>query len=117
MVEAVKSRKDLRKGKRQQKKANRAHFQKRKKELRLEYKDRLKNNKTGNKQSKNEPSHRSKDADEEDMPVSDVDGQNFDNDEDIDSDFELSDEELEMKTNAMTNKRFVNKTCLNLTFK
>lgn len=108
-VETTKSRKELRKNKRIQKKANRANFQKRRKEMRVEHKERLKN-KTGtkNKQNKSDAAHR-RNGDQlvdNDSQCSDADDVNSiahdDSDEDIASDFELSDEELEMKTNQMT---------------
>lgn len=104
-VEVVKSRKELRKNKRVQKKANRVIYQKRRKELRTEYKQRLKNKAGNNKPNKKDLAAQHKDDDlsgDEEMPrLDDADN----DDEDIASDFELSDEELEMKTKQMAQNR------------
>lgn len=110
-VERVKSRKEVRKDKRVQKKQNRVHFQKRKKELKLEYKERISQQNLGKKgkaSGKLQPSkekQQSVDEDNEDYFVVDqhLDG----DDEEIESDFELSDEELEMKTKSMSKPRYV----------
>lgn len=108
-VEKFKSRKELRKDKRLQKKANRVHFQKRKKELKIEFKERMKQKSGGKKNKANgtvaKPTekHQNENSDTEDGIAEDdhID----DNDEEIESDFELSDEELEMKTKSMLKTR------------
>lgn len=105
-VETVKTRKELRKNKRVQKKVNRANFQKRRKELRTEYKERLKNKAGNMKPNKKESTAQRKGNDskaDDEMPFSD--GAEALDDEDIASDFELSDEELEMKTKQMAQNR------------
>lgn len=104
-VEKFKSRKEVRKEKRLQKKANRVHFQKRKKELKLERKE-LEQQKNKSKNKKDKTSEKTKSIKNnlsshgiEDDFI-DTAGA-YDDDEEIESDFELSDEELEKKTKAM----------------
>lgn len=92
VVERPKTRKELRKDKRTQKKANRVHFHKRKKELRIEYRARLKQ-KNG-KGKRNEKSKEDVEEQVEEDPVNEHD------DDEIPSDFELSDEEMEAKMSA-----------------
>lgn len=94
VVDRPKTRKELRKGKRLQKKANRVHYHKKKKELKIEYRERLKLKKSG-KTPEPKIQHKSEDeilddalSGDEDVPGSD---------EEIESDFELSDEEMEQK--------------------
>ncbi len=94
VVERPKTRKELRKDKRLQKKANRVHFHKRKKELRVEYRARLKQ-KNGKGKKQNE---KGKDQTEE---HTDEDPVNMPDDDEIESDFELSDEEMESKMRGM----------------
>lgn len=111
-VERVKTRKELRKDKRLQKKANRVHFQKRKKELKLEYKERLKQKKLGNKGKTNGKSKTDEKVLNEEHEYDDFDMEGDTNefaggDDEIESDFELSDEELEKKTNAMSKQQYV----------
>lgn len=108
-VQKIKSRKELRKDKRLQKKANRVHFQKRKKELRTEFKEKLmqknqgKNGKaTGNSKVPKEKRANQGGDGEEDF----AENEHFDDDEEIESDFELSDEELEMRTKSVAKQRF-----------
>lgn len=118
-VEKFKSRKELRKDKRLQKKANRVHFQKRKKELKLEYKERQRQKSLGKtatngkgKQMKlpkkfgdnngHQYSDMEGDGDDYDDDIADVD--QHDDGEEIESDFELSDQELEQKTKSMASK-------------
>lgn len=106
-VEKFKSRKEVRKEKRMQKKANRVHFQKRKKELKLERKERFQQkNKSKNEKDKISEktksirkSHTLPHIFDENIPYTAGD---YDDDEEIESDFELSDEELEKKTKAMS---------------
>lgn len=90
IVERPKTRKELRKDKRLQKKANRVHFHKRKKELRVEYRARLKQ-----KNGKGKGNKTSKEDDVEEQI--EEHSANIDDDEEIASDFELSDEEMESK--------------------
>lgn len=112
-VEKFKSRKELRKDKRLQKKANRVHFQKRKKELKIEYKEKQRQKGLGKtatvgkgntvKLSKkfdksNDQQHSDMDGDDNE---DDVAAHEDDDDEEIESDFELSDQELEQKTKSM----------------
>lgn len=111
-IEKFKSRKEVRKDKRLQKKANRVHFQKRKKELKLEYKERIKQkNQTKNGSKKNTSNGKVLTTKAEEEVLSDAieddftENGNFDDDEEIESDFELSDEELEMKTKAMSKQQ------------
>lgn len=111
-VERVKTRKELRKDKRLQKKANRVHFQKRKKELKLEYKERLKQKKLGNKGKTNGKSKTDEKVLNEEHEYDDFDMEGDTNefaggDDEIESDFVLSDEELEKKTNAMSKQQYV----------
>lgn len=105
IVERVKTRKELRKDKRLQKKSNRVHFQKRKKELKLEYKARLnqkKNGKKGKSGTEEAVNGKKKPEPSDDELVSDEEMEPFTgDDEEIDSDFELSDEELEQQMNAV----------------
>lgn len=111
-VERMKSRKEVRKDKRLQKKQNRVHFQKRKKELKLEFKERLKQQNLGKKGKANVKSQlakekqpfEEKDYEDEFVESGDIDGND---DEEIESDFELSDEELEMKTKSISKPRYV----------
>lgn len=95
-VERPKTRKELRKEKRLQKKSNRVFFHKRKKELKIEYRNRLKQKnkqqQSTNKPTETEPTHEDDDSEAEASFV-DNDG----DDEEIASDFELSDEEVEQK--------------------
>lgn len=108
-VEKFKSRKELRKDKRLQKKANRVHFQKRKKELRTEFKEKLKQKNQGKngKSSGNSKMPPEKQVNEgSDQQKDFVENEHFDDDEEIESDFELSDEELEMKTKTVAKQRF-----------
>lgn len=115
-VEKFKSRKELRKDKRLQKKANRVHFQKRKKELKVEYKEKQRQKGLGKtvtvgkgntvKLSKkfdksNDQQHSDMDDDDDDDNEDDVAAHEDDDDEEIESDFELSDQELEQKTKSM----------------
>lgn len=120
VAERPKTRKELRKDKRTQKKANRVHFHVRKKELKIEYRERLKQQKKDKSQPKKKGAAAAAldedDAAEDDDDVYDqadmTDGDDDDNeqrgeyeyggadeegDEEIESDFELSDEELEQK--------------------
>lgn len=108
-VEKFKSRKELRKDKRLQKKANRVHFQKRKKELKLEYKERQRQKSLGKTASNGKGKmmklpkkfeHQHSDMEDDGDDHDDVDP--HDDDEEIESDFELSDQELEQKTKSMT---------------
>lgn len=110
-VEIVKSRKDVRKNKRLQKKANRANFQKQKKEMRIEFKNRQKNN-TGKK--KKQPVSRGNEDQDDEMDHTEFEKDEFDNydgddndddGEDIASDFELSDEEMEQKAKQVAMKK------------
>lgn len=91
IVERPKTRKELRKDKRLQKKANRVHFHKRKKELRIEYRARLKQKDGKGKRNDKPKEDAEEEMDEEDPSV------NIGDDEEIESDFELSDEEMESK--------------------
>lgn len=114
VVERPKTRKELRKDKRTQKKANRVHFHVRKKQLKIEYRERLKQQ----KKDKNQPKKKQTEDedpvldddiyDQADMTDDEEDGQERGEyeyggpdddagDEEIESDFELSDEELELK--------------------
>lgn len=117
VVERPKTRKELRKDKRTQKKANRVHFHKRKKELKIEYRERLKQQKKD--KNKKGPAKRSRDSDAESDAERAADGDDDiydqadmssgnesddpnvrgsgDSDEEIESDFTLSDDELEQK--------------------
>lgn len=111
-VERLKSRKELRKDKRLQKKANRVHFQKRKKELKIEYKERLKQQQQGKKGKPNgkvgamqDQKHKTKENEDEFIDEGSFVGGD-DADEEIESDFELSDEELETKTNSVAKQRY-----------
>lgn len=113
-VEKFKSRKELRKDKRLQKKANRVHFQKRKKELKMEYKERQRqknldktatNAKGSNMSKLPKKFEKSNDRKYSDMDDDDDDAEDDidpnDDDEEIESDFELSDQELEQKTKSV----------------
>lgn len=105
VVERVKTRKELRKDKRLQKKANRVHFQKRKKELKLEHKARLnqkKNVKKGKGATEEATNGKKLPQRDDDDIVSDEEMEPFaGDDEEIESDFELSDAELEQQMNAV----------------
>lgn len=106
VVAAVKSRKELRKNKRLQKKASRANFQKRRKELRVERQQQKSNRSNNDKQqNKKDVAHKRNARHADDIASGSEheldDGAEYD-DEDIPSDFELSDEELEMKTNRIS---------------
>lgn len=113
-VERFKSRKEVRKDKRMQKKQNRVHFQKRKKELKLEFKERMKQTNSGKKGKTNGKSQTAKEKqpfeeiDNKDDSIANehIDG-NGNDDEEIESDFELSDEELEMKTKSISKPRYI----------
>lgn len=100
-VERPKTRKELRKDKRLQKKANRVFYHKKKKELKIEYRARLKLQKSGKLPDKAKTANDHAEDPILDAPTAAADDD--DDDEEIDSDFELSDEELEEKFN---NKRF-----------
>ncbi|KAG4076750.1 hypothetical protein HA402_002037 [Bradysia odoriphaga] len=101
VVERPKTRKELRKDKRLQKKANRVHFHKRKKELRVEYRARLKEkNGKGKKHQNDKP----KEQDVEE-PCEEEDEVNMPDDDEIESDFELSDEEMESKMKGISAKK------------
>lgn len=96
VVERPKTRKELRKDKRLQKKANRVHYHKKKKELKIEYRERLKQKKSGKLSENTKPKY------DDDIPDNVLSGGEVgsdadDNDEEIDSDFTLSDEEMEQK--------------------
>lgn len=105
-LERVKSRKELRKDKRLQKKQNRVHFQKRKKELKIEYKEKMKQKSADKKGKANgKLSSKEKQPPQDNDIEEDSTNEHFDDDEEIESDFELSDEELEMKTKSMSKKR------------
>lgn len=113
-VEKFKSRKELRKDKRLQKKANRVHFQKRKKELKIEYKEKQRQKilgKSGGQGNSAKPSKKLDKIDDrqhsdmdEDDAHNDVDDGD-DDDEEIESDFDLSDQELEQKTTAIAKQQ------------
>lgn len=109
-VERVKSRKEVRKDKRLQKKQNRVHFQKRKKELKLEFKERMKQKNLGKKgkaNGKSQPAKEKQPFEEKDYEDDFIESEHIDgnDDEEIESDFELSDEELEMKTKSVSKPR------------
>lgn len=111
-VEKFKSRKEVRKEKRLQKKANRVHFQKRKKELNLERKERLQQKgKTKNQSNKKDKTNEKIRSVKNKVPTADFEDDlvetvgDYDDDEEIESDFELSDEELEKKTKAMSKQQ------------
>lgn len=111
-VEKFKSRKELRKDKRLQKKANRVHFQKRKKELKIEYKERQRQKGLGKAATNGKggvvklPTKKFDKSDERQHSDMEDDGDDYNvdddnDDEEIESDFELSDQELEQKTKSM----------------
>lgn len=108
-VERVKTRKELRKDKRLQKKENRVHFQKRKKELKLEHKERVKQKKNGKKtteKSNKEIKKNSKNLHGSDENECEISAQlDDDGGEEIESDFQFTDEELEEKTKAVTERK------------
>lgn len=102
-VERIKSRKELRKDKRLQKKANRVHFQKRKKELKVENTARLnqkKNMKKGKPTADVLPTYKKLPLKSDAVSDEEMD-QFMSEDEEIESDFSLSDEELEQQMNAV----------------
>lgn len=107
-VETVKSRKDLRKEKRQKKKENRAFFQKKRKELKLEYRAKLKENqKNGSKKKGKTEVSKKQNEIKNKLLTDDHEPEFLGNDEEIESDFELSDEELETKTEMLSKKRYL----------
>lgn len=98
-VERPKTRKELRKDKRLQKKANRVHYHKKKKELKIEYRARLKLKKSGKIPEK---CTKAKNKEEDEILEKNL-FHASDTDDEIASDFELSDEEMEEK---FKNKRY-----------